>query len=52
MTVDPDAEGGPDAAWYRAELDACRKRITELEAELVACIRREIREGRGDSADQ
>jgi hypothetical protein len=29
--IDPDAGDGPDNAWYRAELDACRRRIAELE---------------------
>jgi hypothetical protein len=32
--IDPDAETGPDTDWYRSELDACRKRIAELEEEL------------------
>lgn len=33
--IDPDAGDGPDHAWYRAELDACRTRIAELERERI-----------------
>jgi hypothetical protein len=31
--IDVDAEPDPPADWFKAELDACRRRIAELEAE-------------------
>jgi hypothetical protein len=34
--IDVDAEPDPPADWFKAELDACRKRIAELEAEVAA----------------